>query len=422
MGGINGSAIEDLVPGLEEYEDSAALAAVKLYTDYPEWLLQFAGACCILFMVIGIPGNLVTIIALARCRKVRNATAIFIINLSCSDLLFCCFVLPLQTSIFYQRAWIHGKLLCRLLPLARYALVAVSLFTILAITINRYIMISFPMLYPRLYRNRYLWIMIAGLWLFPTSVLIPTYFEEWGRFSLDPITGSCSIVADENELSPKKFLFIAAFVLPSLAIIICYARIWWIVRKAAKMARIPMYTRPVSAMEAVQMSSKDARTSKSQSKKNLNQISPLQKDGRCQLALGCFLNTGAELSSVESSIPEEQDSGQRPRTLGAESMSNIRKSFVATFKRPSGPPKPRLPTKKDKKLLTMIVAIMVSFLVCHLPITLTKTVFQDFKSHPTSNIIGYVLIYITTCVNPIIYVVMSNEYRQAYKNLWKCGR
>lgn len=81
--------------------------------------------------------------------QVRNATAVFIINLSLSDLLFCCFNLPLATSTFMNRAWTHGDLLCRLFPLLRYGLVAVSLFTILAITINRYVMIGHPRIYPK---------------------------------------------------------------------------------------------------------------------------------------------------------------------------------------------------------------------------------------------------------------------------------
>lgn len=81
--------------------------------------------------------------------QVRNATAVFIINLSVSDLSFCCFNLPLAASTFWHRSWKHGQLLCRLFPLVRYGLLAVSLFTILAITINRYIMIGHPSLYPK---------------------------------------------------------------------------------------------------------------------------------------------------------------------------------------------------------------------------------------------------------------------------------
>lgn len=73
----------------------------------------------------------------------------FIINLSVSDLMFCCFNLPLATSLFYHRAWVHGEALCTLFPLMRYGLLAVSIFTVLAITLNRYIMIGHPRLYPK---------------------------------------------------------------------------------------------------------------------------------------------------------------------------------------------------------------------------------------------------------------------------------
>lgn len=48
------------------------LAAIELFQNYPDRLLNFAAVCCLLFMCIGIPGNLVTIIALARYEKVRK--------------------------------------------------------------------------------------------------------------------------------------------------------------------------------------------------------------------------------------------------------------------------------------------------------------------------------------------------------------
>lgn len=45
---------------------------VVLFVGYPEWLLHFAAACCILFMLVGIPGNLITVIALFRTKKVSK--------------------------------------------------------------------------------------------------------------------------------------------------------------------------------------------------------------------------------------------------------------------------------------------------------------------------------------------------------------
>lgn len=74
---------------------------------------------------------------------------------------------------------------------------------------------------------------------------------------------------------------------------------------------------------------------------------------------------------------------------------------------------------KDRRLLKMILVIFVSFVVCYLPITVTK-IWKNVTEVHTINIMGYLLIYLTTCINPIIYVVMSSEYRQAYWNLLLC--
>jgi hypothetical protein len=43
----------------------------ELFQGYSSALLHFASACCIIFILVGIPGNLITIIALFRCKKVR---------------------------------------------------------------------------------------------------------------------------------------------------------------------------------------------------------------------------------------------------------------------------------------------------------------------------------------------------------------
>ena len=76
-------------------------------------------------------------------------------------------------------------------------------------------------------------------------------------------------------------------------------------------------------------------------------------------------------------------------------------------------------TSKDRRLLKMILVIFISFLMCYLPITVAKINSAVTRIH-ILNILSYLLIYLTTCINPIIYVVMSSEYRQAYWNLILC--
>ncbi|KAL4715691.1 hypothetical protein ACJJTC_006270 [Scirpophaga incertulas] len=391
------------VLSLDEYGSNEALAAVKLFNDYSDSLLIFASLCCGVFMLVGIPGNLITIIALSRCKKVRNATAIFIINLSCSDLLFCVFNLPLAASTFWNRSWLYGRFLCRMFPMTKYALVAVSLFTVLAITINRYIIIAWPTLYIKLYSKRNMALMIIFIWITCFGALIATWLEKWGMFSLDPIVGSCSIVPDTNNRSPKKFLFVGAFLIPGVAIIICYARIFWIVKKVAKKSRNTIKVRQNENIRRESILNYQNKTKVVQPK--------------CHMQVyNCLAIPETSSVSGIDTVSDERDRQMPERdgflTRSSEALQKLRLAITPAPK----PKNPQLPSKKDKKLRTMIMAIMISFCCCHLPISVIK-IFLEFSTHPIVNIASYVLLYLTTCINPIIYVVMSNEYRQAYKNI-----
>ena len=87
-------------------------------------------------------GNSLTVAALVRSRKLRShATTAFVLSLAGSDLLFCAFNLPLTASRYIHESWILGDTLCRLFPFFFYGNVAASLFSMVLITINRYITI-----------------------------------------------------------------------------------------------------------------------------------------------------------------------------------------------------------------------------------------------------------------------------------------
>jgi hypothetical protein len=58
--------------GLSTTNDTVTMeVGEELFRGYSASLLHFASACCVIFMLVGIPGNLITIIALFRCKKVR---------------------------------------------------------------------------------------------------------------------------------------------------------------------------------------------------------------------------------------------------------------------------------------------------------------------------------------------------------------
>ena len=50
-----------------------------LFSEYPDEVLHFAVGACVLFTLIGVPGNFITIVALLRYTKVRNSFVILFV-------------------------------------------------------------------------------------------------------------------------------------------------------------------------------------------------------------------------------------------------------------------------------------------------------------------------------------------------------
>lgn len=93
-------------------------------------------------------------------------------------------------------------------------------------------------------------------------------------------------------------------------------------------------------------------------------------------------------------------------------------------------------SSKDRRLLKMILVIFLSFVTCYLPITVIKIFFEPSKIEQSNSlanlhfvffIFSYLLIYVSVCLNPLIYVLMSKEYRKAYSDVCRffcvqCGQ
>lgn len=75
--------------------------------------------------------------------------------------------------------------------------------------------------------------------------------------------------------------------------------------------------------------------------------------------------------------------------------------------------------RNEWRITKMVLAIFLSFVLCYLPITVTKVADKDVN-YPAFHIFGYIMLYLSSCINPIIYVIMNKQYRQAYKTVVLC--
>lgn len=335
----------------------------------------------------------------------------------------------------------------------------------------------------RVYKGKYLIPMVLSTWIIAFGFLIVTWFGRWGRFGLDIAIGSCSILPDANGRSPKEFLFVVAFLIPCIAIVVCYARIFCIVRKAAFKSRKPydtanniINTDVIDISQEVKICLKQPTTSNQLNNSVNEEESKMQQhssnceekrekefwkndenilekiddipyadergydesevmeseifsiNNKMKESFGKRGNKLERMASkasfvIESNIwverLESSRSNSPDRSTKKQATIIPRESTFKTVRRWKKHDGPVKMSNKDRKLLKMILVIFSSFLICYLPITITKT-FKDAIDWRGLNIAGYILIYLTTCINPVVYVVMSSEYRSAYKNVLFC--
>ncbi|XP_023234235.1 G-protein coupled receptor moody-like [Centruroides sculpturatus] len=324
---------------------------VTLFQTYPSSLLHFATTCCITYTVFGVTGNLLTILALLKSPRLRNATSVFIINLCIVDGFYCSFTFPLAASTFIHKSWPYSDTLCKIYPMFRYSNVGLSLFTVIAITINRYVIIVHPKRYDKIYTKYNIAIIILSIWVGSFLLLTPTAFGAWGSFGFSYKVSTCTIL-ERGGKSPKNFLYAMAFTLPSAVFIYCYTRIYLTVRRSERNLR---------------------------RKYGLEQ----EKSKSYWSKLCCF--------------------GEKEEEIQMTSEEKRQKKKIT----------------KDLKLLRIILTIFIVFIICYFPVVFVK-IFKKEKSLPVLNIFGYLCIYFTAIINPVIYVVMSKEYRKAYKVLFNC--
>ncbi|XP_014670607.1 PREDICTED: protein trapped in endoderm-1-like [Priapulus caudatus] len=186
----------------------------------------------VFYSALGVAGNLLTVVALTRSRRLRkNHMTTFVIFLAVADLLFCGVSLPVNTTRYMLRRWALGGALCRVFPYFFYSNIASSILMMLLITVNRYVIIVHRAAYTRLYRRAVVVGMVLFAYAFPPLLLLPTLVGAWGRFGLNERTMSCTFLVADGR-SARPFVFVLGVFVPTIVILVCYLRICFRVHRS----------------------------------------------------------------------------------------------------------------------------------------------------------------------------------------------
>uniref|UniRef100_A0A663DMZ6 G-protein coupled receptors family 1 profile domain-containing protein n=1 Tax=Aquila chrysaetos chrysaetos TaxID=223781 RepID=A0A663DMZ6_AQUCH len=173
-----------------------------------------------LIFLLGMVGNTLVLVVLGCLRPGGHlsccATNIFILNLSIADFSFLLFCIPFQATIYSLPEWIFGAFFCKWVHYLAMATMLVSIFTLVAMSVDRYIAVVHAKRSPciRSKRNTALGVavhqvLMSGHQQAPNSSFC---WEHWANGSI-------------AKQMYKITILLVGYLLPLVLIICCYAEV-----------------------------------------------------------------------------------------------------------------------------------------------------------------------------------------------------
>ncbi|XP_030622351.1 galanin receptor type 1b [Chanos chanos] len=217
-----------------------ALMDMNQTTNYrpgPEVVIVPVIFGCIFFL--GIIGNSLVMIVIGRIksRRSRSTTNIFILNLSIADLSFLLFCVPFQATIYSLPEWVFGAFLCKFVHYFVNVSMLVSIFTLVAMSVDRYIAVVLSKKSPCIRNRRNALIGVCVIWILSFIFAVPAV--KLHKLTHDPRAPNSSFCWEEwNEKTAKQTykvtILVIGYLLPLVLITCCYTKVLYHLHKKIK--------------------------------------------------------------------------------------------------------------------------------------------------------------------------------------------
>lgn len=141
-------------------------------------------------------------------KKMRNSTNYFFTNLAFSDLLVALFCIFQNLTSNLQRAWPFGGLMCKMYYFTQTMSYTASVFTMVVISIERYIAICYPLKSKKIFQMRNFQVCIMMVWIL-SGILCSPNLMLYGVRQLqhDKFTGEVCVLQKLQKLVNNTRIF-----------------------------------------------------------------------------------------------------------------------------------------------------------------------------------------------------------------------
>nr|XP_053636422.1 tachykinin-like peptides receptor 99D isoform X1 [Cherax quadricarinatus] len=192
------------------------------------WSIFFGG-----MVVVATGGNLIVIWIVLADRRMRTVTNIFLVNLSVADAMVSTLNVVFNFTYMLNLHWRFGRIYCKISQFVSILSICASVFTLMAISFDRYIAIMHP-LRPRMGRKATI-LIVVWIWVSSTCLSMPNMLF-FTTAALPLKDGSSRVVCygawpdgdqgdSQSEYVHTVVLMVLTYILPLLCMGFTYARI-----------------------------------------------------------------------------------------------------------------------------------------------------------------------------------------------------
>lgn len=176
----------------------------------------------VLFFVflVGVPGNAL-VLWVTGVKMRRRVSTVWFWNLALADIICCSFVPLILVNIFSSR-WLYGKALCKLLPFILILNMFSSIFTLVAISMDRCILVVWPVWAQNHRRLRTVWMVCLVIWIVSIILGLPA-----GIYRTTDIENNRTVcIYMKGSMVPITLTrMVFGFLIPFVIIFTCYIRL-----------------------------------------------------------------------------------------------------------------------------------------------------------------------------------------------------
>ncbi|KAK7135014.1 hypothetical protein R3I93_018196 [Phoxinus phoxinus] len=293
----------------------------------PNWKVESVIISVIfsIIFLVGTVGNCLVLAVLIRNGQMNTkSTNLFILNLGLADLCFIVFCVPFQATIYTMDEWVFGPFVCKAVHFIIYLTMYASIFTLTAVSLDRYLAIRYPLRSRETRTPRNALTSISLVWALSLFCSSP-YLSYYQQMDLNGTTVCIPAWNIHHRRAMDVCTFIFGYLIPVLILGITYAR---------------------------------------------------------------------TIRYLWTSVDPMQD------------MSESRKA--------------------KRKVTKMIIIVAVLFCLCWLPhhLVILCMLFGHFPLNHTTyviRILSHLVAYANSCLNPIVYALVSKHFRKGFKKVFGCA-